>query len=202
MLFVTTPGLNAVHCISVAMSYGFRRALICVAGILTQATFFLSLTTFGITALIAASPMGFFGVKMDRCGIFDLSRNPCLAQSRPATGILRARGSKALSAGLYDRRNQPKISRWISSRLYPVCPTRHTRVHANLGDYANIAWSYKPKLYPVFRAGHQSGTLSPKRNVQYLFKAYFSSIFVGLRTFIRLISFFKRNIGYDDFRVL
>ena len=62
-LFVTTPGPNAVNCISVAMSYGFRRALICVAAILTQASMFLALSAFGITALIAASPMAFLVLK-------------------------------------------------------------------------------------------------------------------------------------------
>ena len=62
-LFVTTPGPNAVNCISVAMAYGFRRALICVAGILTQATLFLTLSAFGVTALIAASPLAFLVLK-------------------------------------------------------------------------------------------------------------------------------------------
>ena len=63
VLFVTTPGPNAVNCISVAMAYGFRRALICVAGILTQATLFLTLSAFGVTALIAASPLAFLVLK-------------------------------------------------------------------------------------------------------------------------------------------
>ena len=63
VLFVTTPGPNAVNCISVAMVYGFRRALICVAGILTQATLFLTLSAFGVTALIAASPLAFLVLK-------------------------------------------------------------------------------------------------------------------------------------------
>ena len=58
-LFVTTPGPNAVNCVSVAMAYGFRRSLICVLGILTQATLFLILSAFGITALITASPAAF-----------------------------------------------------------------------------------------------------------------------------------------------
>ena len=59
MLFVTTPGPNAVNCVSVAMAYGFRKSLICVLGILTQATLFLILSAFGITALISASPTAF-----------------------------------------------------------------------------------------------------------------------------------------------
>ena len=62
-LFVTTPGPNAVNCISVAMAHGFRMSLLCVAAILTQASLFLALTAFGVTALIAASPMGFLALK-------------------------------------------------------------------------------------------------------------------------------------------
>ena len=58
-LFVTTPGPNAVNCLSVAMAYGFRKSLICVLAILTQATLFLILSAFGITALISASPAAF-----------------------------------------------------------------------------------------------------------------------------------------------
>ena len=41
LLFVTTPGPNAVNCVSVAMAYGFRTSLVCVLGILMQATLFL-----------------------------------------------------------------------------------------------------------------------------------------------------------------
>ena len=55
VLFVTTPGPNAVNCVSVAMAHGFRSWLICVLGILTQATLFLILSAFAITALISAS---------------------------------------------------------------------------------------------------------------------------------------------------
>ena len=62
-LFVTTPGPNAVNCIIVSMAYGLRRALICVAAILTQAMLFLTLSAFGITALIAASPVAFSVLK-------------------------------------------------------------------------------------------------------------------------------------------
>ena len=59
VLFVTTPGPNAVNCVSVAMAYGFRKSLVCVLGILTQATVFLILAAYGITALISAVPATF-----------------------------------------------------------------------------------------------------------------------------------------------
>ena len=62
-LFVTTPGPNAFNCITVSMAYGFRKALICVTAILTQASLFLALSAFGITALIATSPIAFLVLK-------------------------------------------------------------------------------------------------------------------------------------------
>ena len=68
-LFVTTPGPNAVNCISVAMAYGLRMSLICVAAILTQASLFLAVSAFGITALIAASPAAFIGLKWVGAGL-------------------------------------------------------------------------------------------------------------------------------------
>jgi len=63
-VFVTTPGPNAVNCISNGMTYGFRRSLVCVLAILTQAALFLTLSAMGVTALIAASPAAFFAAKL------------------------------------------------------------------------------------------------------------------------------------------
>jgi homoserine/homoserine lactone efflux protein len=59
VVFVTTPGPNAVNCISNGMNLGFAPAMNGVLAILTQATLFLILSALGITALIAASPTGF-----------------------------------------------------------------------------------------------------------------------------------------------
>ena len=59
VVFVTTPGPNAVNCIANGMSLGFRRSLPGVAAILTQATLFLTLSAAGVTALIAASETAF-----------------------------------------------------------------------------------------------------------------------------------------------
>lgn len=63
LVFVTTPGPNAVNCIQTAMQLGFWRALPAVAAILTQAALFLALSALGITALIAASPTAFTALK-------------------------------------------------------------------------------------------------------------------------------------------
>ena len=67
-IFVTTPGPNAVNCITNGMHLGFRRSLVGVAAILTQATAFLVLSAFGVTALIAASPTAFTVAKFIGAG--------------------------------------------------------------------------------------------------------------------------------------
>jgi homoserine/homoserine lactone efflux protein len=59
VVFVTSPGPNAVNCIRNGMTYGFGRALWGVAAILTQAALFLGLSAAGVTALIKTSPTGF-----------------------------------------------------------------------------------------------------------------------------------------------
>jgi homoserine/homoserine lactone efflux protein len=59
VVFVTTPGPNAVNCISNGMQLGFVRSLWGVAAILTQASLFLALSALGITALIATSETAF-----------------------------------------------------------------------------------------------------------------------------------------------
>jgi len=64
VVFVTTPGPNAVNCISNGMTLGFRRSLPGVGAILTQATLFLLLSAFGVTALIAASARAFAAAKL------------------------------------------------------------------------------------------------------------------------------------------
>lgn len=64
VVFVTTPGPNAVNCIQNGMAHGFRRSLWGVLAILTQASLFLTLSALGVTALIAASPTAFFWAKL------------------------------------------------------------------------------------------------------------------------------------------
>ncbi len=68
VVFVTTPGPNAVNCISNGMNLPFPRAMIGVLAILTQASLFLILSALGVTALIAASPTGFFIAKLIGAG--------------------------------------------------------------------------------------------------------------------------------------
>ena len=68
VLFVTTPGPNAVNCIQNGMSLPFVRAMWGVAAILTQASAFLLLSAAGVTALLVASPTLFFGAKIVGAG--------------------------------------------------------------------------------------------------------------------------------------
>ena len=63
-VFVVTPGPNAVNCITNGMTIGFRRGLIAVLAILTQASLFLTLSALGITALIVASSLAFQALKL------------------------------------------------------------------------------------------------------------------------------------------
>lgn len=68
VVFVTTPGPNAVNCITNGMTLPFPRAMFGVLAILTQATCFLLFSAAGVTALIAASPTGFFIAKLIGAG--------------------------------------------------------------------------------------------------------------------------------------
>jgi homoserine/homoserine lactone efflux protein len=95
VVFVTTPGPNAVNCIQNGMSLGFRRALVGVLAILTQASAFLILSALGVTALIAASPGAFLVAKLVGAGVLVwlgvrgwlLSARPVTLAERPARSI-------------------------------------------------------------------------------------------------------------------
>ncbi|MGB5558328.1 MAG: LysE family translocator [Paracoccaceae bacterium] len=86
VLFVTTPGPNAVNCITNGMTYGLRRSLWGVLGILTQATLFLFLSALGVTALIAASPAAFLAAKLIGAGfLVFLGIRGWIMAARPVT---------------------------------------------------------------------------------------------------------------------
>ena len=68
VVFVVTPGPNAVNCIANGMAHGFRHAFWGVLAILTQATLFLLLSALGVTALIATSPNLFLVAKLVGAG--------------------------------------------------------------------------------------------------------------------------------------
>lgn len=84
-VFVTTPGPNAVNCISNGMSLPFPKAMLGVLAILTQAAAFLILSALGVTALIAASPTGFLIAKLIGAGfLIYFGVRSWITASRPA----------------------------------------------------------------------------------------------------------------------
>jgi homoserine/homoserine lactone efflux protein len=95
VVFVTTPGPNAVNCISNGMSLPFPRAMLGVLAILTQASAFLILSALGITALIAASPAAFWVAKLIGAGFLIYmgvrgwmnATRPAPARERPARHV-------------------------------------------------------------------------------------------------------------------
>ena len=95
LVFVTTPGPNAVNCITNGMTIGFRRAMIGVLAILTQALLFLLLSAVGITALITASPTAFAVAKFIGAGFLIYlgvrgwinAKRPVRIDERPASSV-------------------------------------------------------------------------------------------------------------------
>lgn len=94
-VFVTTPGPNAVNCITNGMALGFRRALPGVAAILLQATLFLALSATGVTALLTTAPAAFETARWIAAAFliylglraWRAARTPVRAQERAATHI-------------------------------------------------------------------------------------------------------------------
>ena len=95
VIFVTTPGPNAVNCINNGMNLGMRRAMVGVLAILTQASLFLLLSALGVTTLIAASPAAFTVAKLLGAGFliylgirgWITARTVVKLEARPARSI-------------------------------------------------------------------------------------------------------------------
>jgi homoserine/homoserine lactone efflux protein len=95
VVFVTTPGPNAVNCITNGMTLGFWPAMVGVLAILTQATLFLMLSALGITALIAASTTAFLVAKFIGAGFliylgvrgWILAKRPLRMERRPSRSV-------------------------------------------------------------------------------------------------------------------
>jgi len=94
VVFVMTPGPNAVNCITNGMTHGFTRSLWGVLGILTQATLFLTLSALGVTALIAASPQAFGIAKLAGAAVLIwLGMRAWLNATKPAPSVAPQAGS-------------------------------------------------------------------------------------------------------------
>jgi homoserine/homoserine lactone efflux protein len=64
VVFVLSPGPNAVNCVANGMAYGLRRGLWGVAGIVVQAALFLTLAAAGVSAALAAAPQAVAALKL------------------------------------------------------------------------------------------------------------------------------------------
>ncbi len=140
VVFVTTPGPNAVNCIQNGMSFGFRRSLWGVLGILTQASLFLTLSAAGVTALLAASPQAFFWAKLAGAAVlvwlglrgWRNAARPVTAGARPGHSIyiraflIAAINAKSLAGYLaaFSQFVQPEVP--IGVQMWVIVPTALT----------------------------------------------------------------------------
>ena len=115
-VFVTTPGPNAVNCITNGMTLGFRRAMVGVLAILTQASLFLLLSALGVTALIAASPTGFVIAKLIGAGfLIYLGVRGWIVASRPVKDDLRHAASVYLRALAIATINPKSVAGYLAA---------------------------------------------------------------------------------------
>ena len=137
VVFVTSPGPNAVNCIQNGMTHGFMRSLWGVVAILTQALAFLCLSAAGITALIAASPTAFLVAKIAGAAVLIwLGIRNWLRAAQPLQGEASAPGqiySRALAIAVINPKSvagylaafsqfvQPDVP--IAQQMWVIVPT-------------------------------------------------------------------------------
>ncbi|MEL6642391.1 MAG: LysE family translocator [Pseudomonadota bacterium] len=152
VVFVTTPGPNAVNCIGNGMSFGFRRSLPGVAAILTQATLFLLLSAAGITALIAASPALFGWLQLIGAGfLIWLGIRGWLTATRPVEArptsarsiygrafLIATINAKSVAGYLaaFSQFVQPDIPIW--TQMWAIMPTALTITALSYTGYTAI----------------------------------------------------------------
>lgn len=126
IVFVTTPGPNAVNCITNGMHLGFVRSLWGVAAILTQASLFLLLSALGITALIAASETGFLIAKYIGAGwLIWLGIKGWINASKPAPMLAPSTGSiygRALAIAVINPKSVAGYLAAFSQFVQPSVP--------------------------------------------------------------------------------
>lgn len=151
-LFVTTPGPNAVNCMAIGMQSGFRRGLWSVAGILTQAALFLTLSALGVAAFVAASPQLYGALRLAGAAVLILlgvrmlwqAGRPVMVQQVPARSIyLRALAiatfnAKSLAGYLaaFTQFVQPDVP--IMSQMGVIYPTALTITAASYTGYTAL----------------------------------------------------------------
>ncbi|WP_375265933.1 LysE family translocator [Planktotalea sp.] len=126
IVFVTTPGPNAVNCITNGMHLGFVRSLWGVAAILTQASLFLLLSALGVTALIAASETGFLIAKYIGAGwLIWLGIKGWINASKPAPTLAPSTGSiygRALAIAVINPKSVAGYLAAFSQFVQPSVP--------------------------------------------------------------------------------
>lgn len=164
LLFVTTPGPNAVNCIGNGMTHGFRRSLWGVLAILTQATLFLLLSAAGITALIAASETLFFWLKLAGAGFLiwigirgwrhagqTVAARPTGARSIYGRAFLIATINAKSVAGYlaaFSQFVEPGVPVW--QQMWAIVPTALTITAASYAGYTALgAWIGRQALGAV-----------------------------------------------------
>ncbi len=116
VVFVTSPGPNAVNCIRNGMTLGLRGALIGVSAILAQALLFLFLSAAGITALIAASPVAFETARFAGAAILiALGVRTWRAAGRELATETRSDGSVWLTAFLIATVNPKSVAGYLAA---------------------------------------------------------------------------------------
>ncbi|MEM0947809.1 MAG: LysE family transporter [Pseudomonadota bacterium] len=155
VLFVTTPGPNAVNCIGNGMTYGFRASLWGVLAILTQASLFLFLSAAGITALIAASEALFSWLKLIGAAFLiwlgirgwmtagrPVAARPTSARSIYGRAFLIATiNAKSIAGYLaaFSQFVQPEVPIW--DQMWAIVPTALTITAASYIGYTALgAW--------------------------------------------------------------
>lgn len=126
IVFVTTPGPNAVNCITNGMHLGFVRSLWGVAAILTQASLFLLLSALGVTALIATSETWFLIAKYIGAGwLIWLGIKGWINASKPAPTLTPSTGSiygRALAIAVINPKSVAGYLAAFSQFVQPSVP--------------------------------------------------------------------------------
>jgi len=152
VVFVTTPGPNAVNCISNGMAFGFWRSLPGVAAILTQASLFLALSALGVTALLTTSLVAFFIAKFIGAGFliylgvrgWIMAATPPRMADRP-TGSIYGRAlaiavinpkSVAGYLAAFSQFVQPDVP--IGQQMWVIAPTALTLTAASYLTYTAL----------------------------------------------------------------
>lgn len=152
VVFVTTPGPNAVNCISNGMTLGFVRSLPGVAAILTQASLFLALSALGVTALLTASETAFQIAKLIGAAFLVVlgirgwitAKTPPKADARPAGSIywralaIATINPKSVAGYLaaFSQFVQPDVP--IGGQMWVIVPTALTLTAASYCTYTAL----------------------------------------------------------------